>query len=61
MTKGSETIETDVNSSNLEETQNIWMEIKNDTGFKEKYHYIDWNYWEHLNHSEGIFRTDEYL
>jgi len=54
MTKGSETIETDVNSSNLEETQNIWMEIKNDTGFKEKYHYIDWNYWEHLNHSEGF-------
>ena len=30
----------------------IWDEIKNDTGFKEKYHYIDWPTWEYLNKSE---------
>ena len=36
------------NSSIME----IWDEIKNDTGFKDKYHYIDWSMWEHLNKSE---------
>lgn len=30
----------------------IWKEIKNDTGFKEKYYYIDWTMWEFLNQSE---------
>ena len=30
----------------------IWDEIKNDNGFKEKYHYIDWPMWEHLNKSD---------
>jgi len=30
----------------------IWDEIKNDTGFKEKYHYIDWPMWEYLNTSD---------
>lgn len=35
---------------------NIWNEIKNDTGFKEKYHYIDWPMWEYLNNSEGFLQ-----
>ena len=38
-----------------EEKQNvlhIWDEIKNDTGFKDKYHYIDWARWEYLNKSD---------
>ena len=30
----------------------IWREIKTDTGFKEKYYYIDWQMLEHLNKSE---------
>jgi len=30
----------------------IWNEIKNDTGFKEKYYYIDWPIWEFLNKSQ---------
>ena len=30
----------------------IWDEIKNDNGFKERYHYIDWPMWEHLNKSD---------
>jgi len=30
----------------------IWDEIKNDTGFREKYHYIDWPMWEYLNKSD---------
>jgi hypothetical protein len=29
-----------------------WREIKNDTGFKEKYYYVDWPIWEFLNNSE---------
>jgi hypothetical protein len=35
---------------------NIWNEIKNDTGFKEKYHYIDWPMWEYLNNSQGFLQ-----
>ena len=31
---------------------NIWDEIKNDNGFKEKYQYVDWSMWEFLNKSE---------
>jgi len=34
----------------------IWDEIKNDTGFKEKYHYIDWPMWEYLNKSEWFLQ-----
>lgn len=34
----------------------IWREIKYDTGFKEKYHYIDWSYWEFLNKSETFLQ-----
>jgi hypothetical protein len=30
----------------------IWNEIKNDTGFKERYYYIDWPIWEFLNKSQ---------
>ena len=30
----------------------IWDEIKNDTGFKEKYYYLDWEMLEFLNKSE---------
>jgi hypothetical protein len=30
----------------------IWDEIKNDSGFKERYHYIDWPMWEYLNKSD---------
>uniref|UniRef100_A0A6C0HCJ5 DNA mismatch repair proteins mutS family domain-containing protein n=1 Tax=viral metagenome TaxID=1070528 RepID=A0A6C0HCJ5_9ZZZZ len=32
----------------------LWDEIKNDTGFKEKYQYIDWPFWEFLN-KDGNF------
>ena len=35
---------------------NIFNEIKNDTGFKEKYHYIDWPMWEYLNNSEPFLQ-----
>jgi hypothetical protein len=34
----------------------LWNEIKNDTGFKDKYHYIDWSYWEYLNKSETFLQ-----
>jgi len=35
----------------------IWREIKYDTGFKEKYHYVDWSYWEFLNQSEFFLQS----
>jgi hypothetical protein len=34
----------------------LWNEIKNDTGFKDKYHYVDWSYWEYLNKSETFLQ-----
>jgi len=34
----------------------LWNDIKNDTGFKDKYHYIDWSYWEYLNKSETFLQ-----
>lgn len=46
-------IECDVDFSQI---MDIWDEIKNDTGFKEKYHYIDWPMWEHLNKSEWFLQ-----
>jgi hypothetical protein len=34
----------------------LWNEMKHDTGFKDKYHYIEWKYWEHLNNSETFLQ-----
>jgi len=52
-------IKFDDNESNREKVEDkyekiieIWDEIKNDTGFKERYHYIDWPRWEYLNKSD---------
>jgi len=45
-----------MNAMNAMNIMNIWDEIKNDTGFKEKYHYIDWAYWEYLNNSEQFLQ-----
>ena len=33
-----------------------WNEIKGDTGFKEKYYYIDWPMWEFLNKSQPFLQ-----
>jgi energy-coupling factor transporter ATP-binding protein EcfA2 len=41
--------ENEVDDNNIME---LWDEIKNDNGFKEKYFYIDWPIWEFLNTSE---------
>ena len=46
---------TDV-SQNYEKIINIWNEIKKDTGFKEKYYYIDWPMWEFLNKSDKFLQ-----
>jgi hypothetical protein len=35
---------------------NIWNEIKGDTGFKERYYYIDWPMWEFLNNSQPFLQ-----
>lgn len=34
----------------------VWKEIKDDTGFKERYHYIDWSMWESFNTSESFLQ-----
>jgi hypothetical protein len=37
---------------NYDEIVNLWSDIKSDTGFREKYHYMDWSYFLYLNESE---------
>ena len=41
---------------NYEKIVEIWDEIKNDTGFKERYYYIDWPMWEFLNKSQYFLK-----
>ncbi len=41
---------------NYEEIKNLWDEIKGDTGFKEKYYYIDWPSLEFLNNSDSFLQ-----
>ena len=49
-------------SDNIQENEEItnilelWNEIKNDSGFKEKYMFINWEMWEFLNHSEHFLQ-----
>jgi hypothetical protein len=44
------------NNVNYESIINLWNEIKEDTGFKEKYYFIDWPMWEFLNKSETFLQ-----
>jgi hypothetical protein len=39
-------------SKNYEKIIELWSDIKSDTGFKEKYYYMDWDMLNFLNHSE---------
>jgi len=34
----------------------IWDEIKNDNGFKDKYQFINWEFWEFLNNSDSFLQ-----
>jgi len=34
----------------------LWDEIKNDTGFKERYQYIDWPFWDFLNKDSNFLQ-----
>lgn len=45
-------VERDIFRPDFQHIMELWDEIKNDTGFKEKYQYIDWPYWEFLNHND---------
>jgi len=38
-------------SNNYEKIMDLWKEIKTETGFKEKYYYVDWDNLDFLNHS----------
>lgn len=42
----------DPHNTNYSNITEIWKEIKGDTGFKEKYQYIDWTMFEFLNKSD---------
>jgi hypothetical protein len=53
--KGCENKYTDI-SKNYNKFTDIWFEIKNDTGFKEKYYYIDWSMLEFLNKSDKFLQ-----
>jgi hypothetical protein len=43
-------------TSDYKRIREIWAEIKNDTGFKEKYYYIDWTMFEYLNKSNLVLQ-----
>ena len=43
-------------NNDYQKIKDLWNEIKQDTGFKEKYYYIDWPMWEFLNKSEGFLQ-----
>jgi hypothetical protein len=43
-------------SRNYKEMINLWKEIKTDTGFKDKYFYINWKMWDWLNKSEHFLQ-----
>ena len=43
-------------TKNYNKFTDIWTEIKNDTGFKEKYYYIDWTILEFLNKSDKFLQ-----
>jgi len=49
--------EREIFSPDFQDIMNLWDEIKNDTGFKEKYQYIDWPYWEFLNHNDSFLQV----
>ena len=44
-------------SPNYEKILKIWCELKNDSSFKEKYYYIEWDALEFLNNSEHFLLT----
>jgi hypothetical protein len=43
-------------SSNYKQILDIWSELKIETGFKEKYYYIDWDIFEFLNRSSNFLQ-----
>lgn len=47
----------DDTSNKYENIINLWNEVKNDTGFKEKYYYVDWKQFEFLNKSERFLQV----
>ena len=44
------------NNEEIKHILQLWDEIKKDTGFKEKYMFINWEMWEFLNHSEHFLQ-----
>ena len=44
------------NDAKTDEILKIWDDIKNDTGFKERYQYLDWAFLEQLNHSKQFLQ-----
>ena len=44
------------NNNKYDTIINIWKEVKEDAGFKERYYYIDWPMWEFLNKSEQFLQ-----
>ena len=45
------------NGNNFKKIIEVWKEIKEDAGFKEKYHYVDWPCLEFLNTNEYFLQT----
>jgi hypothetical protein len=50
-------VDNDDYASSCEQINVVWNEIKKDTGFKEKYNYVNWSMWEFLNSSEQFLQV----
>lgn len=54
--KNYKSIECEVFTPDYNNIMEIWNDIKNDNGFKEKYRYIDWPMWEFLNKNDQFLQ-----
>jgi hypothetical protein len=41
---------------NIEEVINVWSDISNETGFVEKYQFVDWSHFKFLNHDPNFLQ-----
>lgn len=44
------------NTANFDDMQNIWQEVKQETGFREKYQFVDWPWFLHFNHNSHFLQ-----
>jgi energy-coupling factor transporter ATP-binding protein EcfA2 len=46
----------ELSAINQSEVEEVWLEIKTETGFTEKYHFMDWKRFKHFNNSSAFLQ-----